>query len=69
LERDIRRGADLVGQQGADFRVVVVELNEFRRDVACRLQCAGGKGVLDWNIRGASPSEICEENRYKPKGG
>src|ERR1700752_4739240 len=68
LERYVRRGADLGGQQGADFRVVVVELGEFGRDVAGWLQRAGGEGVLDWNIRGATPGEICEENRQKPKG-
>jgi hypothetical protein len=63
LERDIGCGADLVGQQGVDFRVVVVELGEFGRNVAGWLQSAGGECVLDWNIRGATPGESCEENR------
>src|SRR6516162_1392216 len=68
MQRGVRRGADLVGQQSVDLRVVVVELGEFGRDVAGRLQRAGAEGVLDWNIRGTTPGEIGEERREEPEG-
>src|SRR5712692_8119242 len=54
FERDIGCSADLVGQQSVDARIVIVELDKFRRDVAGWLQGACAISVHDRDVGGAA---------------
>src|SRR5262245_50781897 len=67
-EKYVRRRAGLVGDHRICLRIIIVELEEFRRDVAGRLEGARSEGVLDRNKRGASAEKGCRkrENKKQP---
>src|SRR6266436_6465814 len=64
-EQNIRGSADLVGYYGIDLRIVIIELGEFRRDIAGGLQRACPQLILDRDEGSTTVEESRREREDK----